>query len=142
MNEIVKQSIDSRKNAIFSGYNVTDKGILNKIENLFKRINEFGEKFNDVMEFEAEFAKSPLSNEYTNIFVEIAQKEIDAAKPSMGEVVADRVGTEIKNRVIPSRAVRADARDQALRSIPVVGDIIDASQKIDLINKFRNKNND
>lgn len=139
MNEVVKQSIEGRKNAIFSGYNVTDKKILDNIEDLFRRINEFGEKFNDATQFENEFAKSSLSNEYTNIFVELAKKEIDAAKPSMGEVVVDRVGTEIKNRVIPSRAVRADARDRALRSIPVVGDIIDASQKNDLINKFKNK---
>ena len=97
----------------------------------------FREKYTDVSAFEAEFANSPLNSEYMNIFVEIAQSEIKSNKPSVGEVVADRVGTEVKNRIMPSRAVRADKRDQALRNIPVIGDVIDVGQKIDLFNKFR-----
>ena len=137
MEEIVKNSIEARKNAIFNSYNVTDKKMLDKIDNLFNRINEFGDKYNDVSQFEAEFASSPLNSEYMNIFVEIAQMDIKASQPGIGEVVADRVGNEIKNRVIPSRAVRADRRDQAMRNIPIVGDIIDVGQKIDLLNKFR-----
>ena len=111
--------------------------MLDKIDDLFKRINEFGEKLSDVNQFETEFAQSPLNSEYTNIFVEIAQKDIAASKPSMGEMVKDRVGTNIKNRIIPSRAVRVDARDRAIRNIPIVGDVVDAGQKIDLLNKFR-----
>ena len=140
MNEIVKQSIEGRKNAIFNSYDVSDKVLIDKIEDLFKRVMEFGEKFEDSSEFETEFAKSSLSNEYINIFVEIAKKEIDANKPTTAEVITDRIASEIKNRVMPSRAVRADARDQALRSIPVIGDAINLGQKIDLLNKFkRNK---
>ena len=64
-------------------------------------------------------------------------KGVSNSMPSVGEMVADRVGTEIKNSVLPSRAVRADRRDQAIRNIPIVGDIVDAGQKIDLLNKFR-----
>lgn len=142
MDQIIKQSIDGRKNAIFASYSVTDKKILDEIEALFKDINEFGEKFKDVMEFEKEFASSPLSSRYTNIFVELAKQDIDLEKPSIGEMVMDRVGTNLKNRIIPSRAVRADARDQAIRSIPVVGDIVDAKQKIDLFSRFGKKNKD
>lgn len=136
METVIKQVIDARKSAIFSGYNITDQDILDQIEDLFKRINEFGEKFNDVNAFEAEFANSHLNNEYTNIFVEIAKKEVETNKPSAGEVITDRVANNIKNRIIPSRAVRADARDRALRNIPIVGDAIDIEQKIDLLNKF------
>lgn len=136
MNDIVKQSIDGRKTAIFNSYNITDQGILDKIEDLFKRINEFGEKFDDVGAFESEFASSPLNNEYINIFTEIAQKEV-GSQVSVGDVVADRVGTEIKNSVMPSRAVIADARDSAIRSIPVVGDAIDVKQKIDFFSRFK-----
>ena len=137
MEEIVKNSIEARKSAIFNSYNITDKKMLDKIEDLFKRINEFGEKFSDVGQFEAEFANNPLNSEYMNIFVEIAKKEVDASQPGVGDVVADRVGSEIKNRVMPSRAVRADARDQAIRNIPIVRDVVDIGQKIDLFNKFR-----
>lgn len=137
MDNIIRNSIDARKNAIFNSYNVTDKKMLDKIDDLFKRIDDFGEKYTDVSAFEAEFANSPLNSEYMNIFVEIAQSEIKSNKPSVGEVVAGRVGTEVKNRIMPSRAVRADKRDQALRNIPVIGDVIDVGQKIDLFNKFR-----
>ena len=45
MESVIKQVIDARKNAIFSSYNITDKNMLDKIDNLFNRINEFGEKW-------------------------------------------------------------------------------------------------
>ena len=139
MDSIIKQTIDARKSVIFDNYNITDKSLIDKIEDLFIRINEFGEKFDDVNKFEAEFAKSTLNSEYTNIFIQLANIEVKNNMPSVGEVVADRIGSEVKNRIIPSRAVRADARDKALRNIPVVGDIINSRQKLDLLNKFRKK---
>ena len=137
MDNIIKQSIEGRKNAIFSSYEVTDKVMIDKIDDLFKRINEFGEKYNDVGSFESDFTSSSLNNEYINIFTELAMKGVSNSMPSVGEMVADRVGTEIKNSILPSRAVRADRRDNAIRNIPIVGDIVDAGQKIDLFNKFR-----
>lgn len=137
MDNIIKQSIEGRKNAIFNSYEVSDQVMIDKIDDLFNRINDFGEKYNDVGTFESEFANSPLNNEYINIFTELAMKGVSNSMPSVGEMVADRVGTEIKNSVLPSRAVRADRRDQAIRNIPIVGDIVDVGQKIDLLNKFR-----
>ena len=136
MDNIIKQSIEGRKNAIFSSYEVTDKVMIDKIDDLFKRINDFGEKYNDVGSFESDFTSSSLNNEYINIFTELAMKGVSNSMPSVGEMVADRVGTEIKNSILPSRAVRADRRDNAIRNIPIVGDIVDAGQKIDLFNKF------
>ena len=137
MDNIIKQSIEGRKNAIFSSYEVTDKVMIDKIDDLFKRINDFGEKYNDVGSFESDFTSSSLNNEYINIFTELAMKGVSNSMPSVGEMVADRVGTEIKNSILPSRAVRADRRDNAIRNIPIVGDIVDAGQKIDLFHKFR-----
>ena len=96
-----------------------------------------GEKYNDVGSFESDFTSSSLNNEYINIFTELAMKGVSNSMPSVGEMVADCVGTEIKNSILPSRAVRADRRDNAIRNIPIVGDIVDAGQKIDLFNKFR-----
>lgn len=137
MDKVIKQTIDARKNAIYSSYKVSDKKMNEKIDDLFKRINEFGEKYKDVNEFEAEFAKSPLNNEYTNIFVELAKVDISASKPSTGEMVADRVVSEVKNRTGLTRAARANARDKAIRDIPIVGDIVDAKQKFDFFARFR-----
>lgn len=141
MDTIVKQTIDARKDAIFNSYEVTDKKMLEKIDDLFKRINEFGESFSDVTTFESEFASNPLNTEYTNIFVELAKKDIKTQTPGVGKMVAERVGRDIKNSIIPSRAVRADKRDQAIRNIPVIGDIVDAKQKIDFFSRFK-KNKD
>ena len=45
MDNIIKQSIEGRKNAIFNSYEVTDKVMINKIDDLFNRINDFGEKY-------------------------------------------------------------------------------------------------
>ena len=137
MDNIIKQSIEGRKNAIFNSYEVSDQVMIDKIDDLFNRINDFGEKYNDVGTFESEFANSPLNNEYINIFTELAMKGVSNSMPSVGEMVADRVGTEIKNSVLPSRAVRVERRNQAIRNIPIVGDIVDVGQKIDLLNKFR-----
>ena len=89
MDNIIKQSIEGRKNAIFNSYEVTDKVMINKIDDLFNRINDFGEKYNDVGTFESEFANSPLNNEYINIFTELAMKGVSNSIPSVGEMVAD-----------------------------------------------------
>ena len=139
MNKDIKLTIDARKNAIFSSYNVDDKKMIDKIDNLFDRINKFGEEFKDVGEFEKEFASSSLNTEYINIFTELAQQQINVEKPNIGATIVDSLGSEIKNSVMPSRAVMADKRDSAIRNIPVVGDVIDAKQKIDLFNKFSKK---
>ena len=135
MVEVIKQSIEARKNAIFSSYNVEDKKMLDKIDNLFKKINDFGEKFTDVNEFEKEFANSSLNNDYINIFVELSK----VGAPSIGETILESAANEVVSAAMPSRAVIADKRDQALRDIPVVGDIMQAGQTIDFFNKFRKK---
>lgn len=93
------------------------------------------------MEFEAEFAKSPLSKEYTDIFVLIAQRDVNKNMPSMSDVITDRVESEIRRNFIPSHALVADKRGQVLRDIPIIGDAMNVKQNFDLFNKFRKKNN-
>ena len=138
MDDVVKQCIDGRM-SVFNAYNPTDEKILKKIEDLSKKMNEFGEGCKDAMEFNDKFMKSPLNDEYNNLIVEVAKGEVDIPKPSIGEAVADRVATSVRNEVMPSRAVMADKRDQALRDIPVVGDVVQAKQTFDLFKKFKNK---
>ena len=60
MNEILRPSIESRKNALFSAYDIKDPGNLEAINNYFKKLEEFAKDYNDVMEFETAFASSPL----------------------------------------------------------------------------------
>ncbi|MBQ2640264.1 MAG: hypothetical protein IJF92_05865 [Bacilli bacterium] len=136
MDDIIKQCIDGRM-SVFNAYNPTDEKILKKIEDLSKKMNEFGEGCKDAMEFNDKFMKSPLNEEYNNLIVEVAKGEVEISKPSIGEAVADRVGTSIRNEVMPSRAVRADKRDQMIRDIPVVGDVMQGKQTFDLFKRFK-----
>ena len=136
MDDVVKQCIDGRMN-VFNNYNVTDETVLNKIEDLSKKMNEFGEECKDAMEFNDKFMKSPLNDEYNNLVVEVAKSGVKADMPSAGEVIADTVIDRAKTKIRPSRAVMADKRDQAIRDIPVVGDVVQANQTFDLFKRFK-----
>ena len=75
MNEVLKPSIESRKSALFSSYDIKDPGNLKAIEDYFKKVEEFAKDYNDVMEFETAFASSPLQQEYSDLFVQIMNTE-------------------------------------------------------------------
>ena len=74
MEEYTKQSIDARYDAFFNAYEINDDYIKDDIEDLFKRIREFGESCKDIGEFEQKFASSPLNQEYIDLFTEVATK--------------------------------------------------------------------
>ena len=69
--------------------------------------------------------------------MEVAKSGVKADMPSAGEVIADTVIDRAKTKIRPSRANLADKRDQALRDIPVVGDVMQAKQTIDLFKRFK-----
>ena len=138
MDDIIKQCIDGRM-SVFNNYNITDESILKKIDDLSKKINEFGEGCKDAMEFNDKFMKSPLNDEYNNLVVEVAKSGVKSDMPSAGEVIADTVIDRAKTKIRPSRANLADKRDQALRDIPVVGDVMQARQTMDLLGRFKKK---
>ena len=73
MNEYVKGSIDGRRMAFSSAYELTDV-YKKKVDELFKKIEEFGKDCSDAMDFETKFMASPLNTEYTNLFTEVSQK--------------------------------------------------------------------
>ena len=130
MNEIVKNSIDARKNAIFSSYNIKDEGILLQINNYFDKLEKFGEKYDDIMKFEEDLAKDPLTKEYTDLFIMISSymnptEEVDEGKEMMNEMADDA------KRYV-RRTVKEKAASKA-RGIPIVGDIMEAKQYADLL---------
>lgn len=133
MNELIRNSIEAKRKAIFDYHDIENKKLLEKIENYFKKVEEFGSKYDDIMKFENDFAASPLMKEYTDIFTEIVEKE---NLPTMVEETS--VADEIKDNV--ERRIKAQARqkrDDELRSMPVVGDVLEVKQHIDLFSKFR-----
>ena len=134
MNDIVKGSVESRKNAIYDNYDIKDENFKKELDDFFKRLEEYAGGFNDVMEFETSFASSPLSSEYTNLFTKI----MTSGQPPVKE--ENLVASEIKEEInYQARRVSREATDRALRNMPVVGDVIQARQTMDLFNKFRRK---
>lgn len=143
MNEYVRMSVDGRKNAVYSAYDIQDEELKRKIEDLFSRIEAFGEGYQDASDFEAQFAASELNQEYISLFTEIATKctlivreEQNPDAQSTGEYVADEIKDEIdyqvKEMTMPARRIaRQQAYDTARRT-PVVGEIMQAKQTADL----------
>lgn len=134
MDKNIEQSIKARKDVIFTTYDVKDEKTLKKIDELFGEINDFGKKCKDVSEFETKFAASSLNQEYMNLFTEIATNS--ASKQAAEQVAAGMAGGAIESMarnafggVIPTRASARQAVDDTLRKTPVVGDVIDISQK-------------
>lgn len=154
MNDLVKNSIESRKTAIFTAYNITDQTIIEKIEELFKKITEFGENCTDNMDFESKFATSELNQEYIQLFTEIAtscpQNTIETVENSNiksdAEYVLDEIESEAryqaKEMTMPMRRQLRQETESAARNTPIIGDIMNIKQHVDLFNKFRKKKKD
>ena len=151
MNNLVKSSIDARKNAIFNGYEITEQTILDKIDEVFKKINEFGENCVDSADFETKFASSPLNQEYISLFTEVAtnckQKTIESNDNSNIKTDEEYILEDIESEMIYQvenatqplrRQITQEAFDEA-RDIPVVGDILNAKQHIDFFSRFKKK---
>lgn len=153
MDQYVKNSIDSRKNALFATYDVTDKGILDKIEKLFAEITKMGEESKDAMDFEAKFAASPLNQQYLDLFTEVATKcqpktaapavdttEIEKEiKQGVAAGVAESAADDVLRRVVPTRAAVHQKAYDAARDIPGVGDAMSVKQHLDFFGRFRKK---
>ena len=142
MNDIIKPSIESRKQALFSSYDIKDEGNLKTIDDYFKRLEEFAKDYNDVMAFETAFASSPLCKEYSDLFVQIMNTECttDGKAPVVDiqeeYTVQDELRDDMKRAV--RRKMRQDAYDQA-RDVPILGEAMTAKQHFDLFSRFRKK---
>ena len=151
MNDLVKASIESRKNAVFNAYNITEQSIIEKIDNLFKRINEFGENCTDSMDFESKFASSELNQEYIQLFTEIAtgcsqivrQSEENTNVKSDEEAILEDISSELKYQakeaIQPIRSKIYQETYDEVRDIPIVGDILNVKQHVDFFSRFRKK---
>ena len=136
MNEMVKNSVESRRTAIFSSYAITDENLFKKIEDYFNRLNDFASTYDDVMKFETDFASSPLAKEYADLFVEISA--INNPAEPQSNMVADEIKEEVKHQV--RRGVYMETHDK-VRDIPGVGEAMDLKNKFDLFSRFK-KNKD
>jgi len=151
MNEYVKNSIEMRKNSIYNLYEIDDEKIKKNIEDLFKRIDEFGVSCSDAMDFEAKFATSPLNTEYINVFTELSSKCKMKPQEGLSEVMSDedldkeRLKDELRyvadTTTQPFRAKANQAITKKMRSVPILGEAMQVSQTRSLFNKFKKDKN-
>ena len=140
MNEMVKNSIDARKNAIFSTYEVTNDKLKKEIDELFDRIYEYGKDMKDQTEFESKFPTSPLNQEYIDMFTKVAQsspmvqdlKNQNNVVSDVGNMVLDEAEMELDSLTHPMRHQAYQKANDAIRDIPVVGDLLTVKQHVDL----------
>ena len=142
MNETIRPSVESRKTALFSAYDIKDPGNLKTIDDYFKKLEEFAKDFNDVMAFETAFAQSPLCKEYSDLFTQIMNTEctVDGKAPVVDYQEEYTVQDEIRDDM--ERAVRRKARQEAYdaaRDVPILGEAMTAKQHFDLFSRFRKK---
>ena len=154
MNENVKNSIDARKNALYSTYEITDDKLKKEIDELFDKIYDFGKDINDQMEFESKFQASPLNQEYINMFTKVAQaspmvKDIQNQTNIASEaanMALDEVEMGLDSLTHPMRHQAYQAANDAIRDIPVVGDLLTVKQHVDLAKsltgQYNKDNND
>ena len=149
MNDLVKTNIEARKTAILNSYEIKEQAMIDKIDELFNKINEFGENCIDSSDFETKFASSPLNQEYINIFTEVVtnckQKELtvddDTSIKTDEEYILEDVASEIKYQAESAtqplrRKATQEVFDKA-RDIPVVGEVLNVKQHIDFFSKFK-----
>ena len=147
MNDLVKTSIEGRKNAVYNAYNITEQNIIDKIEDLFRRINEFGENCTDNMDFENKFASSELNQEYIRLFTEIAttctpivrqveQREVKSDDKYFKDELKSELKYQVKDTTLPMRRkMRQEAYEEA-RDTPIIGDIMNIKQQVDFFSRF------
>lgn len=144
MEEIVKASIDGRKNAITNAYSLNEKQ-QKEVDDLFNEIEKLGEEAKDSGDFEAKLAASPLNQQYMDLFTKIAT---DSAKSNTEKGIAANVATGVAESAVRSAigakipttraAVHQKAYDAA-RDIPGVGEALEVKQYADFFGRFKKK---
>ena len=130
MNEYVKQIIEGRKLAFSSAYELTDI-YKKKVDELFKRIEDFGKNCSDAMDFETKFMASPLNSEYTNLFTDVSQNckyilpppvdnpNVKSDKKQLKEEVVSDVKYLAKDLTLPARRKVREEFDKKMRDTPL-----------------------
>ena len=137
MDDLIKNSIESRIDCIYNSYEIEDEDIKDDIIDIKNRLYELGRTCSDVGEFETKLAGSYLNQEYIDLFTKLAMNcKVKGAPVEEEDSVLEEIGDDA------ARYVRRKARSEVeskVRGIPVVGDIMQAQNTFDLFNKYRKK---
>ena len=129
MNEVIKQSIEGRKMAFSSAYELTDT-YKKKVDELFKKIENFGKDCTDAMDFETKFAASPLNKEYTDLFTEVAQNckyilpppvesDVKSDKQQLKDEILSDARYIAREATLPARRKAREEFDRKMRDTPL-----------------------
>ena len=129
MEEIIKTSIKGRYDALFNAYMIKDEKIKEEIDTLFKKINEFGEQYNSVENFERDFQADKLNQEYINLFTKIATSCKPIVYESNNNVkdnshpILDELASDAKyiadDLTMPARRKAREEFDKKMRDTPL-----------------------
>ena len=152
MDNLIKNSIQSRKNSIFTIYEVKDKNLLKEIDDVFKKMEDLGKTCSDIGDFEAKLASSSINQEYIDLFTKISQSsnyilKANDTEPShvkttgeeIAEDIADEARYQMKEATLPARRIAREQAESKLRSTPIIGDIMHVKQHLDLFGGLRRK---
>lgn len=144
MDETIKMSIESRKNAIINTYELSASE-KEEVNNLFSKIEQLGMESKDSGEFETKLAASPLNQEYIDLFTKIATSNASkeakenmvatSAASAAESIVRNAVGAEIPTT---RAAVHQKAYDAA-RDVPILGEALEVKQYADFFGRFKKK---
>ena len=153
MDEYIQNSINVRKSTIYDNYHNVPPEIEAKINDIFERMVEFGEKYTDVLEFENDLQQSDLNKEYVAIFTDLAMVNgpdsisfkdsafnpknysSDDLKTIAKDTIKQDIRYRINDAITEKRHETYIERDQALRDIPVVGEVIQAKRTMDTLGR-------
>ena len=137
MDDLIKNSIESRIDCIYNSYEVEDEEIKDEIIDIKNRLYELGRTCLDVGEFETKLAGSYLNQEYIDLFTKLAMNcKVKGAPVEEEDSVLEEIGDDM------ARYARRKTREKVeseVRGIPVVGDVMQAKNTFDLFNKYRRK---
>ncbi|MDL2224590.1 hypothetical protein LJC20_00055 [Eubacteriales bacterium OttesenSCG-928-M02] len=149
MNEYIKMMIEVRRKAIVDAYCIEDADILEELAAMLLKMEELGEGCADAAAFEAAFAASPLYTQYTNFCARVAGQFPLRQNPHQETTVDERnillddmdtLGRRIYDDVTyTARREAYETSREAVESMPVVGDVAQASRTASVLQKWFKK---
>ena len=146
MNEYVFMSIDARRKGFYGAYEINDPEFRARIDDMFRQMEQLGETCADGMAFETALAASPINAVYYDLCAQAAGRfPARAADMSMPEYdvkgmvrdeAADLGGNIVDDLTQPARSQAYQQSESYMRSVPVVGDAMQAVQTAGLFGKL------
>jgi hypothetical protein len=149
MENTIQIAIDSRKDSLYSTYNLTEEA-KKEAEAVFRKMEEFAKTCTTHAEFEERLPSSEVNQEYNNLFVKYAKyAKRPEGTPTMSEIRKQAAKDHVKSTV--RHHAEVEARGAIFRmmpdnmqkwwlygiyNVPILGNIITALNTADTIKRL------